>query len=219
MDKNSYFWVVKINKICLVAVLMFLGTGLFAQKRQVKGDMKKPFIFQQQFKHALGLGATFYDAAGSFEPIYHLAYSPNLALTKSFSDFSISIGSHITGGYHFESGNDDSAFAYADLPLLLEFNIGHNASKDFYSDLGCFFGGGYSYNYFRGNWQQGPEFTMGMRTFIFGPSFTIRYTRFVAIREEDITTQALTISLNLGHYFEQVKKNNKISRFTNKGRR
>lgn len=198
---------------------MLLWVPGLAQKREVKGQMKKPFLFQQQFKHAVGAGATFYSADGSFEPIYHIAYSPNLALTKNFSDFSITVGSHLTGGYHPETNNDDSAYVYADLPLLLEFNIGHNASKDFYSDLGCFFGGGYSYNYFRGNWQQGPEITFGMRTFIFGPSFTIRYTRFVAIREEDITTQGLTISLNLGHYFEQVKKNNKISRFTNRGRR
>ncbi|HEX5001248.1 MAG TPA: hypothetical protein VFW78_02030 [Bacteroidia bacterium] len=208
----------KINKILLTVVLIWMGSAAEAQKRQQIGSMKTPFVFSQQFKHAVGLGATFYNVAGTPEPVYHIAYSPNLALTKGFSDFSVSVGSHITGGYHLSSGNDDSAFVYADLPLLLEFNIGHNASKDFYSDLGGFFGGGYSYNYFRGSWQQGPEMSLGMRTFIFGPSFTIRYTRFFAIREQDITTQAITISLNLGNYFEQVKKNNKISRFTNGGR-
>ncbi len=58
--------------------------------------MKKPFVFSQQFKHAAGLGATFYKAGNSQEPIYLIAYSPNLALTRGMSDFSITIGSHLT---------------------------------------------------------------------------------------------------------------------------
>jgi hypothetical protein len=203
----------RINKILFSVLFFVTAYPALAQKKQPLGTLKKPFVFSQQFKHAAGLGATFYKAENTQEPIYHIAYSPNLALTRGYSDFSITIGSHLTGGYHAESGNDDSAFVYADLPLLVEFNFGHNASKDFYTDFGFFAGGGYSFNYFRGNWQQGPEVSLGIRTFIFGPSFTIRYTRFVAIREQDISTQGLTVSLNLGGYFEQVKKNNKVSRF------
>ena len=95
----------------------------------------------------------------------------------------------------------------------MEINFGHNASKDFYYDMGWFIGGGYSYNLFKENWQNGPVGTIGFRTFVFGPSFTFRYMRFFAIDDNDQSLHGISISLNLGSYFEQVKKNNKVSRF------
>jgi hypothetical protein len=175
--------------------------------------MKKPFVFSQQFKHSIGAGASFYKITDGNAPIFHLDYNPNLSLTRSYSDFSFSVGSQISGGYHFNSSADDSAFIYAELPLLFELNFGHNASKDFYNDLGWFFGGGYSYHLLKENWNHGPVATIGVRSFLFGPSFTIRYSRYFAIQDDDTSLHMITLLLNIGKYFEQVKLNNKVSRF------
>ncbi|MFM7078162.1 MAG: hypothetical protein ACKOYC_00065 [Bacteroidota bacterium] len=152
-----------------ILILALIPTLVAAQNPNVsrKGSMKVPFVWSQQVKHSLGLAAPFYKVNDGSEPVYGLAWNPSLSLTRSFSDFSISIGSQLVAGYHPESSVDDSAFFYADTPLLLEANFGNNASKDFYSDFGWFLGGGYSYRLFKDNWAAGPVATIGVRGFVF----------------------------------------------------
>jgi hypothetical protein len=204
----------KMRRLILSVLIFLLPNVLFAQAGR-KGSMKKPFVLSQQFKHAAGPGAGFYVVGKTFEPIYELAYNPTLSLTRSWSDFSISIGSQLAGGYHIESDVDSLSFFFADLPLTAEINIGHNASKDFYSDFGFFFGGGYAYHLFREEWNSGFVATGGIRFFLFGPSMTLRYSRFFASQEPDASIHNISLLLNLGRYFEQVKLNNKVSRFSN----
>ncbi len=199
-------------------IFIFLGiattwyTNAFCQTQR-KGSMKKPFVFSEQFKHSVGAGVSLYSLDKKQEPVYHIDYNPTLSLTRAWSDFSISVGTHISAGYHFESDADTLAFSYVRLPLLAEMNFGHNASKDFYNDLGWFIGGGYAYHLFREEWHHAPVATIGIRTFIFGPSFTFRYIRYFATGDDDRSLNSISLMLNLGKYFEQVKLNNKISRF------
>ncbi|MBL0340310.1 MAG: hypothetical protein IPP71_04915 [Bacteroidetes bacterium] len=207
-----------MKELLLAFMLVGLSFSLFAQSGR-KGDMKKPFVFSQQFKHSFGVGASFYKYSDAYEPVYQLSYNPSLSLTHSWSDFSFSLGTQLSGGYHISSNADDSAFIYADLPLLAEFNFGHNASKDFYNDLGWFFGGGYTYHLLKENWNHGPVVTFGVRGFVFGPSFTIRYSRYFAQQEKEVSLHTITLLINAGRYFEQVKLNNKLSRFSNGFRR
>jgi hypothetical protein len=195
---------------CALIWILFPGSSM-AQQR--KGSMHKPFILANQFKHSFGAGTSFYYMDKGQEPVFHLDYNPSLSLTKSYSDFSFSVGAQPAGGYHIASSLDDSAFIYADFPLLFELNFGNNASKDFYNDFGWFFGGGYSYHLFRDNWNHGPVGTIGVRAFVFGPSLTLRLSRYFAISESDRSLNTVTLLLNLGKYFEQVKLNNKVSRF------
>lgn len=205
--------------ILICAAMWIYSTDVQAQQAQRKGSMKRPFILSQQLKHSAGVGATFFKYDNSYQPVYQLAYNPSLSLTRSLSDFSVSVGSQLSGGYHFAADDRDTAFVYADFPLLLEFNFGHNASKDFYSDLGWFFGGGYTYHLMKEEWNHGPVATIGVRSFLFGPSFTLRYSRYFASQENDASLHTVTLLLNLGRYFEQVKLNNKVSRFSNGFRR
>lgn len=203
--------------MALYVLLTFALETSFAQTPKVssKGSMKVPFIWSQQVKHSFGLAAPFYKFNDGSEPVYGLAWNPSLSLTRSYSDFSVSVGTQLIAGYHPESSVDDSAFVYADLPLLFEANFGNNASKDFYSDFGWFLGGGYTYRLFKDEWSMGPVATIGVRGFVFGPSFTVRYSRFFAVDDAGPSTQTISLLLNLGRYFEQVKLNNKVSRFSN----
>jgi hypothetical protein len=204
---------IKSNTLCIAILALLLPAVTLGQQARRKGDMRKPFVFSQQFKHSLGAGASFYKIDKSSEPIFHIDYNPSLSLTRAYSDFSFSVGTQLAGGYHFSSSVDDSAFVYADLPLLLELNFGNNASKDFYNDLGWFFGGGYTYHLVKDAWNHGPVATIGVRAFIFGPSLTLRYSRYFATQDNDHSLHTVTLLLNMGKYFEQVKLNNKISRF------
>lgn len=200
--------------LLIVGLLSVLPVTLSAQAQR-KGAEKKPFELSQQFKQSFGAGASFYSFTGEQEPVFNLAWNPSLSFTRSHSDFSVSLGTQPAAGYHFETTVDDSAFFYAELPVMLELNFGHNASKDFYSDLGWFFGGGYSYHLFKEVWNHAPVATIGVRGYLFGPSFTIRYSRYFAMQENDASLHTVTLLLNVGRYFEQVKLNNKVSRFTN----
>ncbi len=197
----------------MALVLLAFSNFTMGQKARQKGDMKKPFEFSNQFKHSLGAGVSFYKFDDSNEPIFHIDYNPSLSLTRSYSDFSFSVGTQLAGGYHFESSVDDSAFIYADLPLLLELNFGNNASKDFYNDLGWFFGGGYTYHLVKDSWNHGPVATLGVRAFFFGPSMTLRYSRYFDMEDNDQSLHTVTLLYNMGKYFKQVKLNNKVSRF------
>jgi hypothetical protein len=203
----------------MLTMIILLFTVQLPAQTQRKGSMKKPFELSQQFKHSAGAGVGAYRVNGSDELFYQIAYNPSLSLTRSFSDFSFSVGSELKAGYHPSTGVDSFGFVVAQLPLLLELNFGNNASKDFYSDQGWFFGGGWSYNLFNEEWNHGPVVTLGIRTFLFGPSWSVRYSRYFAMQETDRSMHNLTLLLNLGKYFEQVKLNNKVSRFSDGFRR
>ena len=211
-------WLIK-SMICMIMLVTCEIVSAQEPKVSNKGSMKKPFVLRQQIKHAAGVSSTFYEYNKGQEPVFGICYNPSISLTKSFSDFSFSLGSQLVGGYHVATSVDDSAFIYADLPLLAELNFGHNASKDFYSDMGWFVGGGYAYRHFKNDWSSAPVATIGVRGFIFGPSFTIRYSRFFAPSGNGPSTQTVSLLLNLGRYFNQVKLNNKVSRFSNGFRR
>lgn len=200
-------------KVILFGIILICCAHVMEAQERHKGDNKKPFIWSQQFKHSLGAGAAFYEFNKSNEPVFHIDYNPSLSLTRSHSDFSVSAGTQLAGGYHFGSSVDETDFIYADLPLLIELNFGNNASKDFYNDLGWFIGGGYSYHLFKEKWNHGPEATLGVRAFFFGPSLTLRYSHYFNIKEGELPLNTITLLLNMGRYFEQVKLNNKVSRF------
>jgi hypothetical protein len=202
----------KCLRMSLIVWLMVFGC-LILNDQALAQMTGKPLSFREQFKHAAGIGAVSFTKPTGAVFLPAVSYSPNFSFTNGMSDFSVTLGSHLTAGYYFAEDSTEEDFIYTDLPLLVELNFGHNASKDFYYDMGWFMGGGYTYNRLYDRWQSGPVATIGFRTFIFGPSFTLRYIRFFATAEKDRSTHGLSVSLNLGSYFEQVKRNNKVSRF------
>ncbi len=200
-----------MKKLILLLFLAFIFTSTKAQK----GQTKKPFVFSKGYKSSWGVGCSFYAFNGIYEKIGSINYAPQLDLTNKRSDFSISLNTQLSAGYHFKSKNDSSNFPYADIPLFIEANFGHLASKDFYNEIGYFIGGGYDLNFLKNTLQHGPAFTAGMRTWFFGKSLTIRYIVSVPSPNSLLGTLIHTVSINLnvGSYLENVKANNKISNF------
>lgn len=188
--------------------LFLLTSTSFAQK----GQTKRPFSLSKGFKNSIGIGSGFYDYKDTTQFMGFINYAPQLDLTNKYSDFSISLNTQLSLGYHIQSKSDSLNFVYADFPLFLQMNIGHLASKDFYNDHGFFLGAGYDGNLFKNKIQHGLLFTAGLRTWILGKSITLRYT-YSDLFSISTPVHALSLNLNIGSYLENVKANNKISNF------
>ncbi len=199
-----------MQKIFLSFILLLIAYNASAQK----GQTKRPLKLSKSFKSSFGIGGSVYNYRYANEFTGQLNYAPQLDLTNKYSDYSISLNTQLSAGYHVKTKNDTVNFLYADFPLIIQMNVGHLASKDFFSDYGFFIGAGYDVNYFRNTLQYTPAFTTGFRFWLLGKSFTLRYL-YTGLSHLATATplHTLTLNLNVGAYLENVKANNKVSNF------
>ncbi len=141
-------------------------------------------------------------------------FSPQLLLTTSFSDFSVSLNpspeilfsfSDATGGF--------SEKLFFQLPVMAHINVGHLASKDFYSTYGFFAGAGWNLQTGQGKSTSGFALDTGTRFWLFGQSFTIMYMRLPGHEKIFSSGDFFSLNINLGKYLSQVKANNKVTDF------
>src|SRR5690348_15376053 len=79
--------------------------------------------------------------------------SPRIFVTNAFSDFSVSFDPSPQLLYSFSDSQSFSDRLFFQLPVMLHFNLGHLASKDFHSTYGLFAGGGWNLQYGHGESQ------------------------------------------------------------------
>jgi hypothetical protein len=200
-----------MKKIIVVLFLLSFTVGAIAQK---KGSTSRPFVFSKRFKNSSGIGTGYYRVNEMSEYVPFINYAPQLDLTGRYSDWSLSLNTPLAAGFHIKTLNDPGNYVFADVPMLLEINIGHLASNDFLNDFGYFFGGGYSVNYFNNRLQHAPAATVGFRMWLFGKSITMRYIlEGITNDPKQTTMQLFSLNINTGAYLENVKMNNKISNF------
>ncbi len=192
----------------IVAVFLYMGTvaSVFGQV-----EPKPKFVLKDRFISSAGAFFAQPTNAAIKNNYLGLSYSPQLNLLNSFSDFSIAFGSQVDAGYKLSS-TDNNSKLMASIPAMITFNVGHLASRDFYSTYGIFAGGGYDFCFIGGAMKQGFIWSAGLRTWFFRKSFTLRYSQLL-LDESKINMRIFSIQLNLGDYLKQVYKNNKISRF------
>ncbi len=200
-----------IQRLLTLLILIIFVNPVLAQK----GSTKRPFVFSKAYKSSWGVGFGFYPIEALLQQghIATLNYAPQLDLTNKRSDYSISLNTQIAGGYHVPFKKDTTGFFYASAPIFVQMNFGHLASKDFYNDLGYFFGIGYDPNIFQNRFLQNFAFTGGMRTWFFGKSITARYILSIPQALLDPVLHTFSLNINVGSYLENVKSNNKISDF------
>ena len=180
-------------------------------------EAKPKFDIKDRFISSGGLFFAQPANAGTAINYAGLSYSPQLNLLNDFSDFSIAFGTQLDLGYRLSS-NDNNSKLMASIPALININLGHLASRDFYSRYGIFGGGGYDFCFIEGGQQKGFMWSAGVRTWIFKKSFTLRYSQLM-LDENKITMRIFSLQLNLGEYLKTVYKNNQISRFVKPMRR
>jgi len=111
-------------------------------------------IFSQSFMHGVGTGV-FVEKSKGYDPVATaiFTYSPRINLTES--DFmSLSVGIPLTVGLsvNYQSGNyyseETGGFNFmANLPLMLNVNLGAGSSKECEDRLGFFLGAGFGYHF------------------------------------------------------------------------
>ncbi len=137
--------------------------------------------------------------------------SVNTPLFYHSSDFSTSLTSHISALYHVNFKNFDSSFHYITAPVFFEFNIGHLASKNFFSDQGLAIGGGYGIVSKGLDIDHGGVFTLAWRSWLKRQSLS---TRYIMIVGQNYKYYTLAFMINFGAYLENVRKMNRVTRFT-----
>ena len=165
------------------------------------------------FQNAVGLTGSLYQIADELEPMYGITYKTKYNLINNWTDFSGSINAGLSAMYHPSSSVDSNSFFAAGLPLSLEMNIGHLATKDFRGDFGFFAGAGYAFNYTNEEFNELPFLAFGIRSWVFTQSFNVRYLRYFPQEENYVMMHELSLTINLGAYLAAVRANNKISNF------
>jgi len=200
-----------MKKIVIILMLLIHSTFIYSQK--AKGDTRLGFRFVQRWHSSIGVGAYEYPYSKGFEHLIAINYAPQFDLTLRYSDLSISLNSQLAAGYHVKFSYDTAKYLFYDIPLYLQGNIGHLASKDFYSFAGLFAGGGYDWTYIRNKFQQRALMTFGLRTWVGHTSVTIRLSRAFANANAPFPMNAVTLDFNVGSYIAKVADLNKISNF------
>jgi len=138
--------------------------------------------------------------------------SVNTPLFFHSSDFSTSLTSHISALYHFNFKDFESSFPYVSAPFFLELNIGHIATKNFFSDRGFVIGGGYGLLLKGADFDHGGAFTAGFRFWLLKKNSLT--TRYILLSGQKNTIHTLSVMINIGKYLGKVKGLNKVSKFT-----
>jgi hypothetical protein len=195
----------------IVLSLAFMMIIIIVNAQQDPGS--EGFEFGKRYHSAIGVGVCDYPYQTNDEKFFAINYAPQLDLTLRYSDMSISLNTQLAAGYHFLLSQDSLKYLTYDIPIFLQGNIGHLASKDFYSDFGFFAGGGYDWMYIRNEFQQRIAATAGIRFWFASQSITVRVTRYFGNQNANYSINSLTLDFNLGGYLSKIKGLNKISDF------
>lgn len=193
-----------IPRICFLFLLL-IGSSAVAQNAEPVYGVKDRFISS--------LGLSFPRPAQSrfSGQLYGIGFSPSLNLLNKFSDFSVSLSSHLVGAYHPKS-SDEPSYTLISFPACLGFNVGHLATHNFYSSLGFSIGGGYNFSVIRSEFDIGPLLITAIHFWFLKRSFTVAYSQ-TYFKNTHGTMHLLSLQLNVGAYLRDVSNNNKISKF------
>ena len=140
-------------------------------------------------------------------------FSPQLFLTRSYTDFSLSINPSPGILYSLSDTDRFSEKLFFQLPAMAHVNIGHLASKDFRSAFGFFAGAGWNLQFGHGGSTNGFAWDAGVRLWFLGQSFTIAYMQLPGHEKIFSSGHFFSLNINLGKYLSQVKANNKVTNF------
>ena len=200
----------KILPLCTVIVFcmaMLMCQNIFGQAAKPKaGFFKRRFVCAAGAEYSPGEKIVS-SAAG-------INFSPQLFLTTVYSDFSFSVVLNLSGCYRPENNAEDLAEEiFFQMPAMLQLNMGHGASKDFYDPFGFFLGAGWHVQHDGSSTVNNFASEAGIRFWLLGKSTTLRAMYFPGNEKIFSSGKIISLQMNLGKYLEEVKRNNKVSNF------
>lgn len=172
-----------------------------------------PGFFSKRTKVSVGPAARFYWKNTELNGLYGLSLAPQFNIINSFADVSLSLDLDPMIGYHPATSSDSVKFFYGGAPATLNVNIGHLSTKDFRSDMGFFAGGGYSFDYIRDSLMYSPVATTGLRWWMGGRSFTVRYHIYFNGQDDFKPAHSIAFLYNFGPWVADARRKNKLSKF------
>lgn len=171
------------------------------------------FSLQKRFSLAIGPGAYILDKNGSSSLLPAVEISPMLIVYSRWTDFSFSVNSQTSFGYHISNSNLPSNFFFTDIPLTVELNAGNGSTKNFHSYFGFFMGGGYGWQFAGSSRQSSFIATGGFRTWLGPLVSTFRYSYVYPNSVLAYNMHRISIAITLGRWTKKVQQMNKISKF------
>ncbi|MBK5284036.1 MAG: hypothetical protein JJE25_01415 [Bacteroidia bacterium] len=203
-ERNTLY---KIKIIILFMTLVASVQSSFCQSNNQKGNfLTRRMITSAGINYSLP-EENIYSAAG-------MNFSPQLFLTTVYSDFSFSVETNFVVNYKMEDDKSEvSEKIFFQLPVMMNVNLGHLASKDFFNAFGFFAGAGWNIQYGESRTVNGFAWGAGFRFWMFEKSFTLRFIHFPGNEKLFSSGKIILIQMNLGKYLNNVKANNKVSNF------
>ena len=193
--------------IPLFVVIVTCSQNLFCQ-----GNAQKENFFAKRFISSAGINYSLQEE--NIPATAGVNFSPQLFLTTAYSDFSFSVATDLTVNYRLNNDeNDFSKKLFFQFPAMLQFNMGHGASKDFHSALGFFIGAGWNLQYAESRAVNGFAVEAGIRFWLLGKSFSLGVIDCPGNKKIFSSGKIISLQLNLGKYLNDVKANNKVSNF------
>lgn len=193
-----------LRKSLIILLLLLACTAAIAQKGYT---LDKRFIF------AVGPAGYSLEKSGASSLLPAVEISPMFIAYSRWTDFSFSVNSQSSLGYHISNDNLPRNFFFADVPLTAEFNAGNGSTKNFHSYFGFFGGAGYGWQFLGSDAQHGYVFTGGFRTWLGSLGCTFRYSYIYPNSVLFYNMQRVSIAISLGNWTKKVKQMNKISKF------
>src|SRR5258705_10536066 len=163
------------HRFASFAAQILIVTALVGGKAEYSSaQAKQPGGFFAQ-RLTIAAGASYSPETNDVPAAAVIPFSPQLFLTTSYSDFSVSLNSAPEVLYALTADGDFSDKLFFQLPAMMQVNIGHLASKDFHSTYGLFAGAGWNLQLGQGTSTRGFAWDAGFRFWLLGQSLTIQY--------------------------------------------
>jgi len=199
----------RLSGFCSEKILIALALGCVLE---TSAQVKQPGGFFAR-RLTFGAGAVYSLPETNVPSSAGIVLAPRLFITTAYSDFSVSLDPSPQVLYSFSDSSAVSDKLFYQLPVMLHFNLGHLASKDFHSTNGAFIGGGWNFQAGHGKSTNGFTLDAGVRFWLLEQSFTLLYQRLTANEKFFSSSSIFSLQINLGKYLSQVKANNKVSNF------
>lgn len=162
-------------------------------------------LAQTSFSHSLGAGFYVSPSASAYAPA--IVYSPRLNFLELADEATISVGTHLGLGLLYNSREGASSYAL-DLPVVVEFNLGHGAHPDTRSSFGGYAGFGFGISKIGSSGAFGADYNDaagvvlngGLRALIQERPLDLRVSYLLNVKEGFGNVIGLGISYSFGDY-------------------
>lgn len=177
------------------------------------GFAQKKWTLKDRWRNSIGAGVHLLHVGENVSPAFGAFYNPQINIINRYADFSVAATMPMMMGVHIKDSWIEETFFYGHIPAVLEANLGHYSTRDFRSNVGMSLGVGYGAQIAGPKFGSGVVGTVGVRTWVFKGSITIRYMFHYNTQGNGYNTHCLSLAVNMGNYFKKLIHMNEMSKF------